>query len=127
MNILIVEDETYVAEMLRRALEELGNECLLAHDATSAQKMLEEHEIEALTLDLGMPGPDGLDWLETVATRRPDLAAKTLVITGQTLAPEAVKRLARCGAGVLAKPFTLDHLEEAVRAQIDRPGHQRSN
>jgi len=127
MNILIIEDESYVADMLRRALEELGNECLWAHDATTAQEMIDEHPVEALTLDLGMPGASGLDWLESVATSRPELAARTLVITGQTLEPEAVQRLARCGAGVLAKPFTLDHLEEAVRAQIDRPGRQHSN
>jgi DNA-binding response OmpR family regulator len=127
MNILIVEDESYVAEMLRRALEELGNECLLAFDATTAQEMLDEHEVEALTLDLGMPGPSGLDWLENLATTRPELAARTLVITGQTLDPDAAQRLARCGAGLLAKPFTLDHLEEAVRAQIDRPAHQLPN
>jgi DNA-binding response OmpR family regulator len=127
MNILIVEDEAYVAEMLRRALEELGNECLLAHDATTAQELLDHHPVEALTLDLGMPGPNGLDWLESVAASRPELAARTLVLTGQSLDPDAVGRLARCGAGLLAKPFTLDHLEEAIRAQIDRPSHRRSN
>ena len=127
MNILIVEDESYVAEMLCRALEQFGNECHFAYDASAAQEMLEEHEIEALTLDLGLPGANGLDWLETVASTRPDLAARTLVITGQTLAPKDVQRLARCGAGVLAKPFTLDHLEEAVRVQIDRPAPDRSN
>ena len=98
MNILIVEDEAYVAEMLRRALEELGNECLWAHDARTAQAMLEAHEVQALTLDLGMPGPSGLDWLESVATDRPDLASRTLVITGQTLDPESVERYRRQAA-----------------------------
>jgi DNA-binding response OmpR family regulator len=127
MKILIVEDETYVAEMLRRALEQLGNSCFLAHDAQSAQAMIDEHSVEGLTLDLGMPGPNGLDWLEAVASIRPDLAARTLVITGQALDAESVERLARCGAGLLAKPFTLDNLEEAVRSQIDRPALQRQN
>jgi len=127
MKILIVEDETYVAEMLRRALEQLGNSCFLAQDAETAQEMLDEHGVEGLTLDLGMPGPSGLDWLEAVAADRPDLAARTLVITGQALDAESVERLARCGAGLLAKPFTLDNLEEAIRAQIDRPAAQRQN
>jgi DNA-binding response OmpR family regulator len=124
MNILIVEDETYVAEMLRRALEAQGNECWLAQDATKAEELLDEHPVDALTLDLGLPGPNGLDWLESVAVTRPELASSTLVITGQKLKSEAIQRLARCGAGVLAKPFTLDQLEEAVRSQIGRPSRR---
>ena len=70
MNVLIVEDESYVAEMLRRALEELGNSCLLAPDAGSADELLAEHAVEAVTLDLSMPGQGGLEWLETVASTR---------------------------------------------------------
>jgi DNA-binding response OmpR family regulator len=127
MKILIVEDEAYVAEMLRRGLEELGNTCLLAHDVNTAQELLEAHPVDALTVDLVMPGPNGLDWLETVASTRPELAAKTLVITGQPLDSTAVERVARCGAGVLAKPFTMDHLEQAVRTQIARPSQRRAD
>ena len=47
----------------------------------------------------------------------------TLVITGSHLDSTLVERLARCGAGVLTKPFTLDALGEAVRSQIARPSN----
>jgi DNA-binding response OmpR family regulator len=120
MNILIVEDEYCVAEMLRKALEGLGNSCWMASDADLADEILDQHSVDAVTLDLGMPGRDGLAWLEAVAEQRPELARKTLVITGQALGAAVVERLARCGAGILAKPFTLDNLEEAIRTQIDR-------
>ena len=33
---------------------------------------------------------------------------------------ELVRRLACCGAGILAKPFTLDGLDDAFRSQIAR-------
>jgi len=121
MNILVVEDEQPVAEMLCKALEALGNSCIAACDADAATRMLEEHTVDAVTLDLCMPGRPGLTWLEEVARSRPQLARSTLVITGSHLDPDLVARLARCGAGVLAKPFTLDSLAEAVRAQIARP------
>ena len=119
MNILVVEDESYVAEMLRKALEDLGNSCLVARDAEQADTLLSEHTVDAVTLDLSLPGRGGLDWLETVAESNPELARKTLVITGHRLEAEMIQRLARCGAGVLAKPFTLENLADAVRAQID--------
>ncbi len=121
MHILVVEDEQYVAEMLCKALETLGNSCLWARDARTATAMLAEHPVEAVTLDLSMPGQPGLQWLERMVTTRPDLARSTLVITGSHLDREVVERLARCGAGILAKPFTLECLAEAVRSQIARP------
>jgi len=121
MKILIVEDERPVAEMLCTALESLGNTCLLAHDAASANEVLREHTVDAVTLDLCMPGQPGMNWLEEIALSRPDLARSTLVVTGSHLDAALVERLARCGAGVLAKPFTLEHLAEAVRSQIERP------
>ena len=121
MNILVIEDEDEVAGMLCKALETLGNSCLHAGDATAATEILRDRQIDAVTLDLSMPGQSGLTWLEEVALSRPDLARSTLVITGRYLDSELVERLARCGAGVLAKPFTLDGLSEAVRSQIARP------
>lgn len=121
MKILVVEDEETVAEMLCKALEALGNDCLCAYDAATATEILQEQPVDAVTLDLCMPGQPGMSWLESVAETHPDLARSTLVITGSHLDAETVERLARCGAGVLAKPFTLDSLAEAVRAQIARP------
>lgn len=127
MKILVVEDEPCVAEMLCRALENLGNSCVWARDAESATTLLAEHPVEAVTLDLSMPGQPGLSWLESVVATRPDLARSTLVITGSHLDAAVVERLARCGAGVLAKPFTLECLAEAVRAQIARPSRENAD
>jgi len=121
VRILVVEDETHVAEMLERILEQLGNRCVRASSTEAADRVLRELPVDAVTLDLGMPGRGGLPWLEIVAATRPELARKTLVITGQTLDSDCVERVTRCGAGVLAKPFTLDHLQDALRCQVDRP------
>lgn len=121
MKILVVEDEHPVAEMLCRALEALGNDCLCAHDAATATEILRGQPVDAVTLDLCMPGQPGMTWLESIAETRPELARSTLVITGSHLDAETVERLARCGAGVLAKPFTLESLADAVRSQIARP------
>jgi DNA-binding response OmpR family regulator len=121
MKILIVEDEHRVAELLCRALKALGNDCLCAHDAAAATEILREQPVDAVTLDLWMPGQPGVEWLEEVSGTRPGLARKTLVITGGHLDADLVERLARCGAGVLAKPFTLETLGEAMRSQTARP------
>jgi DNA-binding response OmpR family regulator len=125
MRILVIEDERHIGEMLCRALESLGNTCVYAQDAAGASEILERQPVDAVTLDLCMPGRHGLSWLEAMADSRPALARNTLVITGSHLEPALVERLARCGAGVLAKPFTMESLADAVRAQIARPSSSR--
>lgn len=126
MFILIVEDEQPVAEVLRRALERFGNSCVVAGSAADATRLLRARDVDAVTLDLGLPDDAGLNWLETLAHARPELARRTLVITGGALETESVARVARCGAGVLAKPFTLDDLGDAVRSQLEHPSFPRS-
>ncbi|MCP3980121.1 MAG: response regulator [bacterium] len=125
MKILVVEDEPYVAELIQSALEQLGNNCVVAENADDADELLDETAVDAVTLDLGMPGRGGLEWLEDVASDRPDLARKTLVITGMNLEASLIERLAACGAGLLAKPFTVQGLHDAVRTQLEWSGKHR--
>jgi len=120
VNILVIEDEAHVAELIRTILEEMGAICLLARSADEADRILAGHAVDGVTLDLGMPGRGGLEWLGTVAGRNPALARRTLVITGMQLAADTIGRLAGYGAGILSKPFTVDGLQEAVSSQLGR-------
>jgi len=122
MNVLIVEDERPIADYLQRALKQLGIFTFFAASAEHADTMLDRCEVDGLTLDLAMPGRGGLEWLEMLALERPELARRTLVITGAPLESDSVERLARCGAGLLSKPFTLVELEDAVRTQLKPAG-----
>jgi len=123
LDVLIVEDELEIAELIRDSLEPLGMACRIVRDAEAADRALAAAPVDAVTLDLGMPGRSGVEWLESVAAGQPELASRTLVITGLDLEGELVERLARCGAGILAKPFSINGLHDAVRTQLARPIH----
>lgn len=123
MDVLIVEDEREIAELIEESLQPLGLQCRIAGSAADADRELSENRIDAVTLDLGMPGRSGIEWLEAIAARRPGLARRTLVITGIELERKLVERLVHCGAGILAKPFSISGLHEAVRNQLARPIH----
>lgn len=127
MKILIVEDEFEIADLLRDVFEARGGRCVLAGNAWEADRLIAESSVDAVTLDLGLPGPGGLEWLERVAIEHPKLAQRTLVITGQELEPQLASRLARCGAGILAKPFTIENLGDAVRSQLEHSSHDPRN
>jgi DNA-binding response OmpR family regulator len=118
MRILVVEDEVYVADLICTILEEMGISCLLARDAAEADRVLGRSTVDGMTLDLGLPGTHGLDWLDALADTNPTLARNTLVITGMPMEHRAAERVARHGAGVLAKPFTVDALQEAFVAHV---------
>ena len=118
MRILVVEDEVYVADLICTILEELGHSCLLAQNAAEADDLLRRRNVDGVTLDLGMPGRNGMDWLEAMSASRPELARRTLVITGMPIEDHTHRRIERFGAGFLAKPFTVDELQEAFLAQV---------
>lgn len=126
MKILVVEDEAYVADLICTILEEMGASCLLARNAGEADDLLRRCDVDGVTLDLGMPGRGGLDWLRSLATSQPDLACRTLVVTGMPLEPPARRKLDSYGASFLAKPFTVDELQDAIAGCLVPEEHAES-
>lgn len=118
IRILVVEDEPNVAELILDALKSAGHDCMLAYNAEEADRVLSAQQVDGITLDIRMPGRDGLDWLRSLWTSHPQLARRTLVITGTTLSPEDCHHLARCGASMLAKPFGVEDLVETISKQL---------
>lgn len=118
MRVLVVDDEPYVAELIREVLESEGHECVVAGCTEEADRRVEAGGIEAITLDACMPGRSGIEWLESLASSRPALARRTLVVSGTHLSPRDLERVSRCGAGFLAKPFRLERLKDAFRSQV---------
>ena len=100
------------------ALASVGHECVRAHDADEAQRLLSSQAVDGITLDLRMPGTDGLDWLSTLWSARPDLARRTLVVTGTALSPADCHLLAKCGASLIAKPFRVEDFLDVLAKQL---------
>lgn len=113
-----------MADLIQDTLRAAGHECLLARDAADADRMLSTHAVDGITLDVRIPGRDGLDWLAGLFTLRPELARRTLVITGTALSPADCGNLARCGASLLAKPFEIEDLMDTISKQLS-PSHER--
>ncbi len=117
-----MEDEPAVADLIEETLELAGHRCVRARDSEEADRMLSAQRVDGITLDVRMPGRDGLDWLGSLFAKRPELARRTLVVTGTFLSPEDCSHLARCGASMLAKPFRVEELVETIHKQLS-PTH----
>lgn len=70
MAILLVEDQTDLARLLRLLLERAGHEVVLALDAQEALELF-DGDIEAVISDIHMPGMDGVELARLLRLRRP--------------------------------------------------------
>ncbi|MEE4200716.1 protein-glutamate methylesterase/protein-glutamine glutaminase [Erythrobacter sp.] len=102
---LIVDDSATARGLLTRELEALGDVRIVgaAKDAIEARRMIKELDPDVVTLDIEMPGMDGLSFLEKVMELRP---TPVIMVTSRTAAHDdlATRALAIGAAGVYAKP-----------------------
>lgn len=85
IEILLVDDESYVTESLAQTIpwQELGiHKVYQASSAMEALDILEEQSIDIMVTDIRMPGMDGLQLIETVAGRWPNI--RSLLLTGHS-------------------------------------------
>ncbi|MBZ9560385.1 MULTISPECIES: response regulator transcription factor [unclassified Modicisalibacter] len=118
-RLLLVEDDTLLAETLQDALRLEGYAVATLADGDQAgERLAEAHAFDLILLDLNLPGTGGLDLLE--ALRRHDRDTPVLILTARGAIEDRVRGLDLGADDYLAKPFALDELEARVRALLRR-------
>lgn len=113
-RVLIAEDEPPMAHAMARVLKEAGYETAHAADGFQAGLMLHAYRPGLLTLDLRMPGVDGLAVMRALRDAPLPFPCRVLVVSADTKA--RLREATALGAdGVLAKPFSNEELLAAVR------------
>jgi DNA-binding response OmpR family regulator len=119
MRILIVEDERGIADFLERALAAEGFTTDRAEDGEVGQRMALSGDFDLVLLDIMLPLRGGLEVLEAIRARRPELPVVLVSALGQNA--DVVEGLDRGADDYITKPFNLDQLLARVRAQLRRP------
>ena len=119
VRILIVEDESAIADFIRRGLEADGYEVRVAADGVEGQRLALEAGCDLVILDRMLPGRDGLDVL--AAIRGADPALPVILLTARTQVEDRVEGLDRGATDYLTKPFSFEELEARVRAHLRTP------
>ncbi len=78
-DILICEDDEDMASLLRLTTESLGYEAEICRNAKEAKKLLSDGQFAAMTLDLSLPGQDGVSLIRELR-EMPDTAALPILV-----------------------------------------------
>jgi CheY-like chemotaxis protein len=118
-TILIADDEDNVRRIAGKMLERLGFSVLTAPDGANAVAMFESHadEIALVLLDMTMPNMGGEEAFALIQQDRP--GAKVILCSGYTEQDATAAFAGKGLAGFLQKPFTLQQLQDKVRAALD--------
>ncbi len=117
--ILVVDDEAPMRKYVTSNLKARGYRVLTAEDGTEALKLIDEHPIDLLILDIMMPGPDGL---EVLARVRRDMDVPVLMLSARGREGDKVEALDAGADDYLTKPFGAEELLARVRAALRRAG-----
>jgi two-component system KDP operon response regulator KdpE len=116
-KILIIDDETTLAEMLALKLEPKGFEVLSARQGGEGLKMAYQHHPDLVILDVMMPEMDGWE----ACRRIRELSDVPIIMLTAKVSEDDVIRGFRLGADdYVKKPFSLQELEERIRAVLKR-------
>ena len=112
-TVMVIDDEPSIRLALRLFLERSGWCVEEADSGRAALAVLLEapaNHYRAVITDLTMPDVTGIELHDTLAARRPDLCARLIISSGETISDTVVSFRARSGKPFLEKPFELDAL-----------------
>ena len=118
MRILVVEDDTVLADGLLRTLRQSSYAVDWARDGAEADRVLGSPVYDLVVLDLGLPGMNGLEVLRRLRQREAHLPV--LILSARDAVEDRVKGLDLGADDYLSKPFQLSELEARVRALLRR-------
>jgi two-component system OmpR family response regulator len=121
--VLVVEDETKMASLLRRALEREGYAVDVAGTGEDALWLGTENNYDAIVLDVMLPPPDGFEVCRKLRAR--GRWAPVLLLTARDAVEDRVAGLDAGADDYLAKPFSFAELYARLRALTRRGARER--
>jgi diguanylate cyclase (GGDEF)-like protein len=116
MRILIAEDEATSALFLRRTLEHLGHQVVVAANGAEAWQIVQADDVSLLISDWMMPGMDGLELCRRIRNRAGLRYTYIILLTCKDRRVERLEGLRAGADDFLVKPPDADEL--AIRLQI---------
>ena len=120
MKILIIEDDTELAEAMRFRLEKEDFTVDICHDGEEGLYYMQENMYDVVIMDRMLPSMNGTDVLKTA--RKAHISTPVIFLTALGELNDKVTGL-ECGADdYMVKPFAFEELLARIRCIMRRPG-----
>ncbi len=120
MRVLVVEDETDLADAVARGLRNEGYAVDIAYDGDDALDKAAVNTYDLVCLDLNLPGVDGLEVCRQLKVEAD--GPRVLMLTARDTLGDRVTGLDRGADDYLVKPFEFAELSARIRALLRRNG-----
>jgi len=117
-RVLVIDDDPGVRDYMEALVARQGYEVFAAADGEEALKNLDTSQPDLITLDVVLPGMDGLQTLEKLKQRLPDVPV--VMLSGHGQARNIVEAMRRGASDFLRKPFEVEELELAFQKALEK-------
>jgi len=117
-RVLVIDDDPGVRDYMEALVSRQGYEVSAAADGEEALRNLETTQPDLITLDVVLPGMDGLQTLEKLKQRLPDVPV--VMLSGHGQARNIVEAMRRGASDFLRKPFEVEELELAFQKALEK-------
>lgn len=114
--ILLVDDEEEFVSTLAERLEIRGFESKAAYSGDQALSLIESNDYDVVVLDVKMPGMDGLEVMDHIKTRRPEMPV--ILLTGHGSTKEGMDGMHKGAFDYLMKPLDIDELISKIQEAL---------
>jgi signal transduction histidine kinase/HD-like signal output (HDOD) protein/ActR/RegA family two-component response regulator len=113
-KLLIIDDETYLLELMKDILDASGEEVTITtcSNSQTALRLLTETSYDLVISDIHMPGVSGLDIYEAMKSRQ--MENRLLIMTGDPYPSDVAEFLKSTRIPFLKKPFELMDFKQQV-------------
>ena len=115
-KILIIEDDSSIAELQKDYLEVAGFEVSVCANGLEGLRVLQENEVDLLILDIMLPGLDGLEILRSM---KADKDIPVLLVSAKKEEIDKIKGLSFGADDYITKPFSPGELVARVKAHLE--------
>jgi DNA-binding response OmpR family regulator len=113
-HILVVEDETQIARVLKMELEFEGYQVSVEHDGKNGLERALQTEIDLVLLDVMLPGLSGMEVLRKL--RKENTTKPVILLTARNTTFDKVAGLDHGANDYVTKPFEIEELLARIRA-----------
>ena len=124
-TLLIADDEPNIRRVLQAIFQKDGYEVHVAENGVRALEVAAACPVDVLITDLIMPDMNGVELLQKIKQRHPDVVA--VMITAYATIKTCVDAMRYGASDYITKPFDMDEIRAVVKRAVSRAAEARAS